>query len=136
MLKPRSRVVKLADVLRWRSLSDGVAWVLTRDEEFTDSFSREPKKCFVGDLFVHPDSGGVLELYYDNEEATWRHLRREIAAGKIKTTPPAWRPSADDGWQENSSIQIDFKCRAQSAERCREDLARLTHPRVSGGLRG
>ena len=108
MVKPKSRVAKLGDMPQWRPLSDGVAWVLTRNKEFTDSASREPKKCFVGDLFVHPDSGGVLELYHDNAEAAWRHLRREIGAGKIKTSLPAWRPGPDDGWQENSSIQIDF----------------------------
>jgi hypothetical protein len=30
----------------------------------------------------------------------------------------------------------EIKRRAQSTERCREDLARLAHPLVSGGLRG
>jgi hypothetical protein len=108
MLELKPRVVRLVDALPWRPLSDGVVWVLTRNKDFTDRASFELKKCFVGDLLVHPDTGGVLDLYYDNAQTAWKHLGREIAAGKIKTIPPAWRPRADDGWQENSSIQVDF----------------------------
>jgi hypothetical protein len=108
MLKPKLRVAKLGDMSQWRPLSDAIAWVLTRDKEFTDHASREPKQCVVGDLLVHPDSGEVLEHYYDDAEAAWKHLRKEIAAGKIKTNPHIWRPGAGNGWQENSSVQIDF----------------------------
>jgi hypothetical protein len=90
MLKPKSRVDKLGDTPQWRPLSDAIAWVLTRDKEFADRASREPNKCFAGGLCFHPDSGEVLELYYNDAEAAWKPLRKEIAAGRVNTKKRAY----------------------------------------------
>jgi hypothetical protein len=107
VLKPRLRDTTASDA-GWLSETEAVAWTLTRDARFVACIGCESQKCFVGDLYVHPDTGEVLELYFDNMEAAGKHLYKEIAAGRIKTHPAARHPGTNNGWQENSTRQIDF----------------------------
>jgi hypothetical protein len=103
----------LRNTVRWLPLSGAVAWALTRDKQFTVRASRAPEKCFVGDdLFYAGDKDRrhkpALEHYFDNADAAWDHVCREITNGKIKSNPPDWRVGVDENWLTNGSVKIDY----------------------------
>jgi hypothetical protein len=83
----------LRNTVRWLPLSGAVAWALTRDKQFTVRARRAPGKCFVGDDLVYAGDKykrqkPALEYYFDNADAAWEQVCKEITNGKIKTTPP------------------------------------------------
>lgn len=109
--RPASEVFSTDAVRRWLPLSGAVAWVLTRDEAFTDRAISMPAKCFVEDHIVYAeteDGNCVPDLYFDNAEAAWNYLHKEIANKKIKTKPPVRWVKGDEDWLTNSSVQIGY----------------------------
>jgi len=98
---------------RWLSLSGAVAWTLTRDKQFTVRASSAPAKCFVGDDLVYAGDKykrhkPALEHYFDNADAAWERVYKEITNGKIKTNPSNWRVSVEESWLTNGSVRIDY----------------------------
>ncbi len=109
--RPASEAFSTEGAVRWLPLSGAVAWVLTRDELFTDRASRAPAACFVEDHIVCADNvegNCTPDLYFDNSEAAWKHLRKEIANKTITIKPPVRRIRENEDWLRNSSTQIAY----------------------------
>jgi hypothetical protein len=103
----------LRNTVRWLPLSGAVAWALTRDKQFTVRARRAPGKCFVGDDLVYAGDKykrqkPALEHYFDNADAAWEQVCKEITNGKIKTTPPDWCARKEENWLTNNSVRIDY----------------------------
>ena len=103
----------LSNTVRWLPLSGAVAWALTRDKQFTVRARRAPAKCFVGDDLVYAGDKyklhkPALEHFFDNADAAWEHVCKEITNGKIKTNPPDWRVGVEENWPTNGSVKIDY----------------------------
>lgn len=103
------------DMVQWLPLSGAVAWALTRDKQFTDRARRAAAKCFVGDNVVYAEDGDgnpAPEPYFDNAQAAWEQVCKEIANGKIKLDPPDWRVMDEnwltENWLTNGSVQVAY----------------------------
>jgi hypothetical protein len=108
MLDPKSCEAPLADALQSLSPPGAVAWALTRNKEFAELADRNPSKCFRDNRVVFAEMYVQEPYYFDSVEAACARLNDEIAAGKIKTNHSDWRPTKNEDWLANRSVQIDF----------------------------